>query len=481
MLSRRRLFRLLPAGGCGLLAACGEKTDERPDLTEYQESLLNANVVARAAASRPSGLVLPSKPLTVAYVHSPWGAQGNQYKSFLKQAGAGGAEIVRLEAEPMPSSGDFTFGELLSGLPESKAVDLIVFPVSQLEDLEANECLTPLDKISHLSHLLDENDYWGDSLSAGQIQGRQMAIPLMLGPWLLMYNRGRLEQYGISPPGSNPWAFELFSENVTRMTNSAGGGGRPDAFGFVQLIPSSSGGTPVPPSWVWLTSSGVILPNRDGGEGALTSPESIDALSLMRGLAFEQRTVYTIPTNNPWRQMRGILSDRNIGMMSFPTNSGWFLTAWRRQDVNRTGFDLAALPGGRRHRTPTEIHMMVGLSARTKEPDAAVLGLTQIHNSIGAAMFPTAMKADVERMKQASQDYIREIDVEALERALAKSRMITLTDPDRNLLVQHLDRPMFLDGAEPEDAAEAARTVLEDQAYIDMTGSTTVQSGNNTQ
>ena len=74
MLSRRRLFRLLPAGGCGLLAACGEKTDERPNLTEYQESLLNANVVARAAASRPSGLVLPSKPLTVAYVHSPGGA-----------------------------------------------------------------------------------------------------------------------------------------------------------------------------------------------------------------------------------------------------------------------------------------------------------------------------------------------------------------------------------------------------------------------
>ena len=170
--------------------------------------------------------------------------------------------------------------------------------------------------------------------------------------------------------------------------------------------------------------------------------------------------------------MRGILSDRNIGMMSFPTNSGWFLTAWRREDVNRTGFDLAALPGGRRHRTPTEIHMMVGLSARTKEPDAAVLGLTQIHDVIGASMFPTAMKVDVERMQQASQDYIRETDVEALEHALAKSRMITLTEPDRNLLVEHLDRPVFLEGTEPEDAAEAARTALEERAYVDRAGST---------
>ena len=66
--------------------------------------------------------------------------------------------------------------------------------------------------------------------------------------------------------------------------------------------------------------------------------------------------------------------------------------------------------------------------------------------------------------------YIREIDVEALKRALVKSSMITLTDPDRNFLVQHLDRPVFLDGAEPEDAAEAARAALEDRAYVDMTG-----------
>jgi uncharacterized protein (DUF1778 family) len=116
--------------------------------------------------------------------------------------------------------------------------------------------------------------------------------------------------------------------------------------------------------------------------------------------------------------------------------------------------------------------MMVGLSARTKEPDAAVLGLTQIHDVIGASMFPTAMKVDVERMQQASQDYIRETDVEALEHALAKSRMITLTEPDRNLLVEHLDRPVFLEGTEPEDAAEAARTALEERAYVDRAGST---------
>ena len=452
-------------GGAANVVACGESGEGRPALTEYQESLLESGNIALAAASRPSGIVLPSEPLAVAFVQSPWGAQGNDYRSFIGRAGTGGEGVVRLAPEPMPDPGELTLGELLAGFPESKPVDLVMFPVSQLEDLEANDRLTPLDKISDLSHLLDADDYWGDSLRAGQIRGRQMAIPLMLGPWLLMYNRARLGDYGIRLPGPEPWGLDLFAENVARMTNSSGGSGRPDAFGFVQVIPGESGGSPVPPSWVWMTSAGADLPGRDGGEEGLTSSESIDALKLMRGLAYEQRTAYSLSGTNPWRQMRGILDDRNNGMMSFPANSGWFVTAWRKEDERSGGFDLAALPGGRGHRTPTEIHMMVGLSSTTREPDAAILGLSQLYESVGEAMFPTAIKSDVDRMKRASRS-IRETDVEALEESLGRSRAIVFTGAERNLLVNQLDRPVYLERAEPEDVAESARAAFEEARFL---------------
>ena len=464
-LGRRRLLGILGAGVAATLAACGESVEGRPKLNEFQESLLASENIARAAAGGPAGIVLPSEPLAVTYVQSPWGAQGNDYRSFIGRAGTGGEGVARLAAEAMPNVGDVTFGELLASFPESKPVDLIMFPVSQLEDVEAHDRLTPLDKISDLSHLLDADAYWGDSLSAGQIRGRQMAIPLMLGPWLLMYNAERLGEYGIKPPGPNPWRLDTFSENVARLTYSSAGSARPDAFGFVQVIPGESGGTPVPPSWVWMTSAGADLPGRDGGEEGLTSPEAIAALKLMRGLVYEQRTAYQISGANSWRQMRGILGDRNNGMMSFPANSGWFVTTWRKDGGRGSGFDLAALPGGRAHRTPTEIHMMIGLSATTREPEAAVLGLTQLYDSVGEAMFPTAMRADVERMKRASRS-MRDPDVEALEQALGRSRTIVFTGPERNLLVNELDRPVFLERAEPEDAAEAARIAFEEARFL---------------
>ena len=464
-LSRRHFLGALVIGVTATLAACGESGERRPELTEFQESLLDSGNIARAASSRPAGIVLPADPLAVMFVQSPWGAQGNDYRSFISRAGTGGDGVVRLSPEPMPYAGEVTFGELLASFPESKPVDLVIFPVSHLEDLEANDRLTPLDKISDLGHLLDTDAYWGDTLSAGQIRGRQMAIPLMLGPWLLMYNGGRLGEYGIKPPGSEPWGLDVFSENVARLTYRAAGSGRPDAFGFVQMIPGKGGGTPVPPSWVWMTSAGADLPGRDGGEQGLTSPEAIEALKLMSGLAYEQRTAYTVSGSNSWRQMRGILGDINNRMMSFPANSGWFVTTWRKDGGRAGGFDLAPLPGGRGHHTPTEIHMMVGLSATTREPEAAILGLTQIYDSVGEAIFPTAMKADVDRMKRASGS-IREPDVEALEQALRRSRTLIFTGAERNLLINQLDRPVFLERAEPEDAAEAARLAFEEARFL---------------
>ena len=465
--SRRRFVGALAAGATAVLAACGRSVEALPELSEYQEGLLQSDAIARAASTRPSGVVLPSKPITVAFVQSAWAPRGNDYRSLIARAGTGDEEVVRLNSDPLGYPEAITLGQMIASFPGSKPVDLLIFPVSQLRDLEENGTLIPMDKVSALGHLLDADAYWGDSLAAGQIRGVQMAIPLMLGPWVLMFNRKRLGQYGIKPPGPDPWDIEQFLENVARMTFSSAGADRPDAFGFVQMVTAEGGQWPVPPSWVWLTSAGAALPGLEGGEEDLVSDAALRALDLMHGLAYEQRTVYNVSGGNSphsWRKMRGVLSDPNNGMMSFPANSGWFLNSWRKEDGNGGGFDLAALPGGRGHRTPTEIHMMIGLSASSREPEAAILGLMQIYEAIGDAMFPTAMKADVERMRIASRS-IRDEDVDALALALARSRAIQLTGPDRGLMINTLDRPVFLQKADPEDAAEAARIAFEEMYF----------------
>ena len=462
-MTRRRVVGAIAAGAGALLAACGRSTPALPELDEYKKGLLEPDAIARAASTRPTGLVLPSSPLAVAFVQSGWGAQGNDYRSLITRAGTGDNDTVRLKPDPLGIPSEITLGQMIAGFPASKPIDILIFPVSQLEDLEANDRLVPLNKISDLSNLLDADAYWGDTYAAGQIRGRQMAIPLMVGPWVLMFNRRRLGEYGIKPPGPEPWDNDLFTENVARMTFSSASSGQPAASGVVQMVPAE-GGIPVPPSWVWMTSAGAELPGRDGGEDGLTSDAAIQGLDLMHQLAYEQRTTHRLSGSSPWRQMRGVLNDRNNGMMSFPANSGWFLNTWRKEDERNPGFDLAALPGGRGHRTPTEVHMMIGLSTSSQEPDAANAGLLQIHAAIGDAMFPTAMRADVERMKRASRS-IRDEDVDALVYALGRARSIVFTGAERGLLVNTLDRPVLLEQAEPEDAAEAARIAFEEVRF----------------
>ena len=251
--SRRRFVGALAAGTAAVLAACGRSIEALPELSEYQEGLLKSDAIARAASTRPTGVVLPSEPISVAFVQSAWGPRGDDYRSLIARAGTGDEEVVRLNSDPLGYPEEITLGQMIASFPESKPVDLLIFPVSQLRDLEENGTLIPMDKVSALGHLLDADAYWGDSLAAGQIRGRQMAIPLLLGPWVLMFNRKRLGEYGIKLPGPDPWDIDQFLENVARMTFSSAGADRPDAFGFVQMVTAEGGQSPVPPSWVWLT------------------------------------------------------------------------------------------------------------------------------------------------------------------------------------------------------------------------------------
>ncbi len=49
---------------------------------------------------------------------------------------------------------------------------------------------------------------------------------------------------------------------------------------------------------------------------------------------------------------------------------------------------------------------------------------------------------------------------------LGWSRTIIFTGAERNLLINQLDRPVFLERAEAEDAAEAARAAFEEVRFL---------------
>ena len=459
----RRRFLSLGAATAGVLAAAcgaGESPDfsGNPPLTERQKQVLEESAEVGSAGSRSTRVPLPSQPLKVHPLWSTFGPTRGQFRGVVNRAGSIDEAAPRLEMVRFRQAVDGnTIGRSIALMADTEPLDLLVFPAEALQDLEDHDLLVPLDKVSDVGEAVKSENYWPGMLESGRIKGRQVAIPLQAGPWLLMYREKRLEEYGIADPSDLPWNAEQFSENTSRMTLAGGDGGRADQYGFLQMVSADGVSIAVPPSWVWMIAAGSRLPDREGDEDALQEPDAIAGLGVMDDLINRHRSVYKVTRATSGRQIRGLINDRRVLMMSFPVNSGWFLSTWR--DAVSNDIQLAALPGGDRRRTPTEVHMMVGVSSWSEHTDFAMAALANMYKSVGDQVFPSAVRADLGMMTTVAPA-LNPADTVAIQAALERSQPINLSKVEKKLLTERLDNPIALEQTSPEEAAKGAAEAL---------------------
>ncbi|MCY3800335.1 MAG: extracellular solute-binding protein [Chloroflexi bacterium] len=463
-ITRRRFLALATASAGILAAACG--ADESPDfsgmpaLTERQKQVLEESADVASAGSRSTRVPLPSQPLKVHPLWSTFGPTRGQYRGVVNRAGSLDEAAPRLEMVRFRQAVDGnTIGRSIALMADTEPLDLLVFPAEALQDLEDNDLLVPLDKVSDVGEAVKSENYWPGMLESGRIKGRQLAIPLQAGPWLLMYREKQLEEYGIADPSDLPWNAEQFSENTSRLTLVGGDSKGADQYGFLQMVSTDSTNISisVPPSWVWMVAAGSRLPDREGYEEALQEPAAIAGLGVMNDLINRHRSVYKVTRTTSGRQIRGLINDRRVLMMSFPVNSGWFLSTWR--DAVSNDIQLAALPGGDRRRTPTEVHMMVGVSSWSEHTDFAMAALANMYKSVGDQVFPSAVRADLGMMATVAPA-LNPADTVAIQAALERSQPINLSKVEKKLLTERLDSPIALEQIAPEEAAKGAAEAL---------------------
>ncbi len=461
-LTRRRLLRSGIAVAGLLAAACGSDgsfdAGDRPPLTEKQQQVLEESATVASAKTQPTQAALPSQPLKVHPLWSTFGPTRGQYRSLISQAGSVDEAAPRLEMTSFRQAVQGrTLGQTIALMADTEPLDLLVFPAEALKDLDDNDVLVPLDKVADVGEAIKSENYWPGMLESGQIKGRQIAIPLQAGPWLLMYRKKRLAEYGIRDPNDWPWNAVQFSENTSRLTQVGGYSGGADQYGFLQIVSGDGVSIAVPPSWVWMIAAGSRMPKREGGEEALQGPEALAGLGVMNDLINRHRSVYKTSRATSGRRLRSLMNDQRVSMMSFPVNSGWFLSTWR--NAISDNFQLAALPGDEKRRTPTEIHMMAGVSSWTEHPDFAMAALANLHRSVGRQVFPSAVRADV-NMITTVEPVLGDADFAAINTALAKSQPINLSKVEKKLLTERLDNTIALEQTPPEEAAKGAAEAL---------------------
>jgi len=451
--ARRTVLSMVPPMVGGLIVACGG-ANSKSSLSDKQQTILEDISGFADISSSPLDSDFEKLTVEVLHIQSPWGPRNDNYRQLASLGSRKDSGVPRIIHSQL-AVGEAGLEAALDSLPESRKLDIMLFPAQNFGQLvDAGELLA-LDKVSAVSDLLNAGLYWGDTLAAGGMNGRQFAIPLVLGPWFLMFNPKVFSKFGVETPTPNGWEADVFADNVRRLTPISSGSQGPESLGFLQLLPTTKGWQPMPPSWVWMLGMGAELPDRNQDANALTSNSSLAAMKLMRRIVQEERSVVTMPTLRG-RSVWGAVGSRNLAMMSLPANSGWLLNQWRKKD----GFDLSPMPKGQTNYTPTDIHVMAGISSRTNNVDAAGAGMKAMANTVSSIMFPSARRKDLERAMEV-ETVLRPQDLEYMETALARARSILLSASDRVALTTEVDHPVMLGDKSIEEIANHAVTEVE--------------------
>lgn len=465
----RRLLprrRLLGAAGAfaALLAACGNGPDgSLPPLNDQQREILDSVGSISSEQIELSANYLAEQTVRLGYLGSPWGGRNEHYVNLI--AGASSWQELyprlledRIQTNPAEGLG---IADTISSLSTEARPDLVLFPGSNLDELQRAGLLIELDKAGGAESLLQPDMYWGQTLAAGQVRGRQLAIPVMLGPWMLICELGLLGSVGVEPPVDRPWAAQDFLTNVARLTHPSASPTDRGAFGFLQLVSTSASSDSLPPSWVWMLAMGADLPTLEGGEDRLQSTEALAAYELMYSLVHEQRSAVAFD-GRTGRGLRGTMFENSNAMVSYPFNSGWLAQFWRA--TSRAEFSLAHLPAGPGHFTPVEMHMMLGVLSSARDQEAAVASLQAVVRTAGKSVMPTALRSDLANAA-AVQPRMTGEDVDFLGTALADAKPVMLPRPERDVLRRNLDLAIMVRRENSEAAASAAFAALAEHRF----------------
>src|SRR3972149_2853247 len=104
--------------------------------------------------------------------------------------------------------------EALVELDAELPVDLVIFPQQDLSEMTVAGLLRPM---SGLTSKAAKAAYWPTLINAMKRREGVMAAPLLVSPWMLMYNAPVLERAGVEAPPERGWSWPEFREGVSRV------------------------------------------------------------------------------------------------------------------------------------------------------------------------------------------------------------------------------------------------------------------------
>ncbi len=148
------------------------------------------------------------------------------------------------------------------------------------------------------------SDFWQGEQQVATVNGKVIGIPALVDNLAIVYNSRLFRQAGLNPPSAN-WTWNDFRAAAKKLTN-------PSKKQFGWSIPADASEDTV---WHWeamLWEAGGDILNSSNTKAAFDSPQGVEALTMLKDMAVDDKSVYIDTTNSKYMD---VFNAGKIGML----------------------------------------------------------------------------------------------------------------------------------------------------------------------
>jgi multiple sugar transport system substrate-binding protein len=296
---RRRLLVLLAA--LGLLASACTGGDDNESATTGETA---------------------TGPVTLTFWHGYTQVEEESLNALLDQWNAENPDIT---IDPLFVNNDKALQKLTVALQGGEPPDITYQYGSSLPQLaEAPGLVDLTDWVQ--SPEVDWEDFVAGARDAATFEGKVLGVPALIDNLAVVYNKTLFDEAGLEYPNAD-WTWDDFRAAAKALTDPA-----KKQFGFSYPMDASEDSVWHYDPLLWQNGGSILT--EDDTQAAFNSPEGVEALEVLTGMAVEDQSVFLDQQNSVYT---GLFNSGKIGML---VTGPWDLSSF--PDVD---YGVEILPG----------------------------------------------------------------------------------------------------------------------------------------
>ena len=264
----------------------------------------------------------PSGPVTLTFWHGYTAAEADSLNALLDQWNAENPDI---RIEPLIVNNDKALQKLTVALQAGKPPDITYQYGSSLPQLAAAPGLVDLTEWTQQPDV-DWEDFVAGAREAATFEEKVLGVPALIDNLAVVYNKELFDAAGLEYP-NDQWTWDDFRAAAKALTDPA-----EKRFGFSYPMDASEDSVWHYDPLLWQNGGSILT--EDNTQASFNSPEGVEALDVLVGMAVEDESVFLDLQNSPYT---GLFNSGKIGML---VTGPWDLSSF--PDVD---YGVEILPG----------------------------------------------------------------------------------------------------------------------------------------